>query len=362
MSDYARLDGELINLTELDAARYAQIWDLYENHPRRKTRMPFACIKHGSAMTLRRLHTGRLILAHYPGEGHCQIAISREPEGLQHRNYKRYLHRAAQAAGFTVTEEYSTGNRTRLDVAVAAPNPFGLEVQFSPITTREAKARTTRSFNAGWPPLWLPGSRALADRLAHTVPAIAYNDDEVDFDAVPVRGSVAATSLKRITRERCTPSSRWNRCPVNRRNFCGDWHPYFGDALTGWTLDDAIAGYGDGALVIHQDRAGVVRVVPADEVPVYTELTGLDGAFAPGTRRAPPSSVIREPVECAADRPTEMQYPPPARNFPDVIWITCEICPRSCCHPDSIASGICRGCFYRRQAQLRRATDDRSTA
>jgi hypothetical protein len=153
MSSLVYLRGELVDTT----TQYAELRDLYENR-HRYNRMSLTCTReHRGRMYLRlsRTDKNRLEVAHYPGQGGpgCTRTIHHEAEGIPHRTFKGYSARACESAGYTVTPEFKTtpptGHRsTRLELAVQAPTPFGIEAQFSTITQRDAKSRTTSSFHA----------------------------------------------------------------------------------------------------------------------------------------------------------------------------------------------------------------------
>ena len=299
MSSLVYLRGELVDTT----TQYAELRDLYENR-HRYNRMPLTCTReHRGRMYLRlsRTDKNRVEVAHYPGQGGpgCTRTIHHEAERIPHRTFKGYSARACESAGYTVTPEFKTtpptGHRsTRLDLAVQAPTPFGIEAQFSTITQRDAKSRTTSSFHGGWPPLWLPGSLKVASQIGHYVPQLRHNDTEIDWHTMPSKGTASATSIKRIRAGHCTVTGPFDHCPNRRGGFCGQWHPWFNEPALGWTLDAGPAGIGAGALVIHQDATRIVRLVAADDLLVYLELTGLTGELIPRKhRRAPAGHGLR---------------------------------------------------------------------
>jgi len=274
MSSLVYLRGELVDTT----TQYAELRDLYENR-HRYNRMPLTCTReHRGRMYLRlsRTDQNRLEVAHYRGQGGqaAPAPSTTNPEGIPHRTFKGYSARAGESAGYTVTPEFKTtpptGHRsTRLDLAVQAPTPFGIEAQFSTITQRDAKSRTSGSFHGGWPPLWLPGSLKVASQIGHYVPQLRHNDTEIDWHTMPSKGTASATSIKRIRAGHCTVTGPFDHCPNRRGGFCGQWHPWFNEPALGWTLDAGPAGIGAGALVIHQDATRIVRRVAADDLPVY---------------------------------------------------------------------------------------------
>ena len=207
MSSLVYLRGELVDTT----THYADLRDLYENR-HRYNRMPLTCTReHRGRMYLRlsRTDKNRLEVAHYPGQGGpgWTRTIHHEAERIPHRTFKGYSARGIRR--IHVTPEFKTtpptGHRsTRLDLAVQAFTPFGIEAQFSTITQRDAKSRTTSSFHGGWPPLWLPGSLKVASQIGHYVPQLRHNDTEIDWHTMPSKGTASATSIKRIRAGHCT--------------------------------------------------------------------------------------------------------------------------------------------------------------
>ena len=381
MADYVLFNDQLVDLSEATSSLVAALWELYENHNARRGRMPLWCNKtHGGQMYLRKIDD-RLWAAHYPGQGDstCRVAVRHESEGASHRHMKGYARRALESAGYAVSEEYSTG-RTRLDLAVEAPKQFGIEAQFSSIVERDAKSRTTKSFRAGWLPIWLPANQGIADSIGYTVPALRHNDNDVDWESgLPPRGTVTATSVRRITAQRCVVNGVFDRCPLwlsTRAGFCGGWHPWFNDMDAGWfTLDDALTGLGSGDLIVHQDWRGIVRVVPSEDIELYRGLTGTDGDYSPGRSRHSQQDDDSH-RECESERKTESAghdqlhwdqcaSPDPAlvekgRRVAERIRVgslpagRCQECGKVTHHPDSLRSSLCRGCDLRLTAQARK--------
>jgi hypothetical protein len=334
MSSLVIFQDELVDLAKLSRSQYADLWAMYETHKGSSTRYPLTCENHGSAMHLKCRGGKRLWASHYPHEGGqgCSKLVH-EAEGLAHLHLKDYTVRAMSNAGFEVRTEFSTGRGTRLDVAIAAPNPFGIEAQFSPIKSGLAKARTTKSARAGWMPTWLPGTKSIGDSLAGLVPIVRHNDG-IDWESgVPYKGAAAAVSLRHIRRERCTAASRWQRCPSGSKTFCGRWHPWFNDPVLGVTLDAALEGIGLGEYVLLQNQRRHVYYVPRSDVAIYQELTGYSGAYSPGltpyqkvvkAERSTPcmASRVDEPV---ADAATPRQQEA-ARGLPHAEAAAAEHC------------------------------------
>ncbi|MCB0942701.1 MAG: hypothetical protein KDB72_20960 [Mycobacterium sp.] len=380
MADYVLFKDQIVDLSEATSSLVAALWELYEGHNARRGRMPLWCTKaHGGQMYLRKIDD-RLWAAHYPGQGDsmCRVAVRHESEGAAHRHMKGYARRALESAGYAVSEEYSTG-QTRLDLAVEAPSRFGIEAQFSSIVERDAKSRTTKSFRAGWLPIWLPATQGIADSIGYTVPALRHNDTDVDWESgVPIKGTVTATSVRRITAQRCVVSGVFDCCPdpTSGRRFCGQWHPWFNDMDAGWfTLDEALTGLGSGALVVHQDQRGTVRVVPSEDIELYRGLTGSDGEYSPGRKRPRPQDDDSH-RECESERKTDLAgpdelpwgpYVPPdpalvekGRQVAERIRVgtlpagRCQECGKVTHHPDSLRSSLCRGCDLKMTAQARK--------
>jgi hypothetical protein len=69
---------------------------------------------------------------------------------------------------------------------------------------------------------------------------------------------------------------------VNKRGgFCYGWHPDY-ELVLGVTLDDALAGTGEGFYAFHQSLRGTPFIVEAESLNVFRELTGHDRTFNPG--------------------------------------------------------------------------------
>ena len=132
MSNLVYLRGELVNTT----THYAELLDLYENRHRysRDNRMPLTCPQTTRRPDAPTPHQRR----DYgppttPAKAPAASVISREPESPQHQNLKDYAADACDA--WPVTPEYSTGNGTIVDLFVDAPFQFGVEAQFSTLSS-----------------------------------------------------------------------------------------------------------------------------------------------------------------------------------------------------------------------------------
>lgn len=342
MTSLVLLDGESLD-AQTEPGK-SILWKLYRD-VRPEKRPPLNCKRaHRGAMYLQ-MRKGRLWAIHKPGHGgaDCNVRVG-EPDGPAHQHLKAYSARAAETAGFTVATEQWSGNGTRPDVTVSAPFSFSVEAQISPITAANVTKRTKKSTVAGLPPVWV----TTQDRTFPFAPNIGFNRETEWEPAVPPRGTVTALHMKHVIAGRCSPSGEIDRCPNKRRGFCDGFHPHY-EALRGWTLDDAIGGVGAGALVFLQDRKGNVRVVPAEDVRLYRELTGHDGAFNPAVRTAKPPANERRSRECTAERPgAEVRQPYP------ITWARCQQCGRDICHPESLAAGLCQRHLLIQRAAMHR--------
>jgi hypothetical protein len=197
MSSQLRFDGRIVDL-RTDPQVCAELRRLYDTRKRRQ-KLPLFCVQpHRGQMHLR-LIDGQLWVAHNPHQGgaDCRVRIP-GPEGVAHHHGKEYTARAADAAGFTAELEHSVGRGVaRLDVAIHAPQQFGAEIQFSTISAKEAKTRTTSAARHGWPRLWLPGNKKIGNTIAGHVPVLRHNDTEINWTAsVPAKGTVTALGLR----------------------------------------------------------------------------------------------------------------------------------------------------------------------
>ena len=137
------------------------------------------------------------------------------------------------------------------------------------------------------------------------MPTIRHNDDEITWEQRPPKHTVPAIGLRRIVPGHCTVTGPFNHCPDKRSGFCHGWHPDYQLVAAGrWTTSSSAPA--NSAVVFHQDRKKRVRVVLADSMPVYEDLTGLTGEFAPGTR-TPLLRPVKDdgPRECTAVRAVE---------------------------------------------------------
>lgn len=147
--------------TEVDLARaptslYEQIAS-WRGQITRDMSPVLTCLGNAEPMYVYRHHDGRFYVRHFPGDaadGHTHPAMTRMSDG--HKRQAEYLMRAAERAGLDAQPEHSTGNGTRLDVAVTGGTyNVGLEVQRSALSKLSAVTRTRKSREAGYAVAWI---------------------------------------------------------------------------------------------------------------------------------------------------------------------------------------------------------------
>jgi hypothetical protein len=294
-----------------------------------------------------KVHDKQLWVAHYPGETDPSCGPMRVgPESVTHHRMREYSARAVESAGHTAIPEYVAG-RTRLDLLVQAPQTYGVEIQVSPLTVREAKRRTTLSHRAGVTPLWLPNTQAPWEGKVPTLrPTTRSNSGGIDWEeTLPKAKTVATPSIRRIVAGACTPTGPFDHCVNKPGGFCYDWHPDY-ELVIGVTLDDALIGTAEGFYAFHQNLRGAPLIVEAEGLRLFRDLTGNDGAFNPGITGLPPEPV-EEPRECIANRPSDdapSEVTPDPINMPPLRFINCRKCNQPTAVIDDEDRDICRKC------------------
>lgn len=268
-----------LNLAKLTSAEFQLIKTLHRHIDRGDGTL--LCLESsgdssGAEMYIR-LRGGRYWAAHFAGSGHDPHPISIESD--EHRRQKDYWHRAAEDAGYSAYKEFGTGGGTILDVAIDGPRRTGVEVQHSAIEVRKVKTRTTKSFRAGWLPVWFLDSDGTPPWFHH-VPAVGCN--RISWSALPPRrAATATTGLVHISALRCTPGA-FDPCPEGKRRPCGEWHP----SRQPWrhlTVDDVADLVPAEQIVPLQDEKKRVFLVSPESLKLYQDLTGRSGEYWPGT-------------------------------------------------------------------------------
>lgn len=172
------------------------------------------CIGNGAPMYVYRHESGRYFARHYPGDnpdGHRHAIKGMSDE---HRRQAEYTRRGAVDHGWDAQLEKSTGNSTRLDVAVFGTINTGFEIQRSQLSRAKAKSRAEKSFNAGWPTAWITDQIRLPDWVDH-VPSARFQTRHAWSESMPPRNT-AKIVISHFDRERdnTRPSGwRYNRTP-----------------------------------------------------------------------------------------------------------------------------------------------------
>lgn len=184
-----------------------------------------------------------------------------------------------------------------MDVAIHGPRQTGIEVQHSYITTRLAKTRTTKTYRAGWLPVWFLDSDRTPDWFER-VPALGCNP--MQWSSLPPRrAATVARGLTSFTALKCTPGA-FDRCPDGRKRPCGNWHPQR-EPWRGLTVDDVAEMVPVKQILPVRDAKGRVHLVSPKSLSLYRDLTGLTGDFFPsgsGSRgKTPPHT-----APCTSDR------------------------------------------------------------
>ena len=155
-----------VDLADCPTWLYREIVSLH-GHIRRQDPPVLSCLGNGDPMYIVHAGSGRYFARHYPGsntDGHVHCISSMSAE---HRREAEYSHRAAESAGLTAKLEQSTGNGTRLDVAVFGEVNVGLEIQRSGLSRANAKLRTLKSYSANWVTAWVTDQECDPDWADH---------------------------------------------------------------------------------------------------------------------------------------------------------------------------------------------------
>lgn len=197
---YYRPRDICIDLADLPRWLYDEIASLHGQIDPPPAPPTLTCLGNGEPMYVYRHGTGRYFARHYPHgnpEGHRHLIATMSDE---HRRQSEYSQRAAVDHGFEATLEKSTGNGTRLDVAVVGAVNIGLEIQRSDLSRTAAKTRTAKSFGAGWTPAWITDRQRDPDWADH-VPTARLTTRGGWADSLPPPNT-AYVSIGQFHRER----------------------------------------------------------------------------------------------------------------------------------------------------------------
>ena len=192
----------LVDLADLPTDLYNEIASLHGHIDPPPAPPVLTCEGNGDPMYVYRHQLGRYFARHYKGgnpDGHSH-RIATMSDG--HRRLAEYSERAGvDSPAVTHTKiEHSTGNGTRLDLALFGENPVGFEIQRSSLSRAAAKARTAKSFDAGWPTAWVTDREKDPDWADH-VPTARLTLRGVWDEGMPARNT-AKVIISDLSRER----------------------------------------------------------------------------------------------------------------------------------------------------------------
>jgi hypothetical protein len=294
-------EDRVLDLANLSQRDYERVTSLYREagHGRGKIVCLESLTNDDPTEMFIRLIDGNYWAAHFAGCAHGNHPIAAETD--EHRRQKDYWHRAAVDAGLPAVVDFNTPVGTIFDVAIKGESQTGIAVQHSYIETTVAKNRTTRSYRAGWLPVWFVDS----DRRPpwfHRVPTMACNP--MSWRRLPHPRTATALGLSIFSSQRCTPGA-FGRCPAGHKRPCGRWHPKR-EPWGGLKVDDVAALLPARQILPMRDAQGYVHLVSPESLARYRELTGLAGDYAPSTSDLPPgtptpttASESRTPTHCA---------------------------------------------------------------
>lgn len=283
--------NRVLDLACLNSADYELIGSLHNEIGRGDRTL--ICLQAGSGdageMYIR-LRGGQYWAVHFAGGGHGSHEVARESD--EHRQQKDYWQRAAQDAGYEASTEHSTGRGTILDVAITGPRKTGVEIQHSYGKMKVVKARTTKSFRAGWLPVWFLDTDRRPDWYHH-VPSV--NSNPRSWSSLPPRRAATAVGLTKFTATKCLPGE-FDRCPAGHRRACGGWHPQR-EPWGGLTVDDVAERVPAEQIVPMRDSRGFVHLVSPESLLLYTNLTESDATYLP-TGKGPRSGLPSRTTPC----------------------------------------------------------------
>lgn len=192
-----------IDLADLPRWLYEEIASLHGHIDPPPAPPVLTCVGNGEPMYIYRHESGRFFARHYAGgnsDGHKHPVRTMS---VGHRRQAEYCQRAGIEGGASdAILEMSTGNGTRLDLALYGEVNIGFEIQRSLLSRALAKLRTLRSFDAGWPTAWITDRARDPDWVDHVPSARLVVRDGWE-DALPPRNTAEAIISKFLaTRDR----------------------------------------------------------------------------------------------------------------------------------------------------------------
>jgi hypothetical protein len=343
-----------IDLADLPRWLYAEIASLHGQIAPPPEPPVLTCLGNREPMYVYRHQTGRYFARHYPGgnpDQHRHLIATMSDE---HMRQAEYSQRAAADHGLDAKLEVSTGNRTRLDLAVIGDTQTGFEIQRSRLSRAKAKWRAAMSFDAGWPTAWITDQERDPDWADHVPTArLSVRGDEWSRGGLPAPNT-ARVIVSDFTRERDRDKPSGFRYVRTPRTVLLDDLAYLMPA--GEIIAVSIGTKGHVALA-DKDAAAVIDSCtypgaslwrPTSDTPRQQESAqSITGDCSHPARPPEPEAVAVEWYEAPKRPPLEFRFPEP-------VWAQCQSCSKEMCHPQSIAEGLCRGCTGKRQYRLQR--------
>jgi hypothetical protein len=333
LTTYVRYGPEdrVIDLASLSAADYELITSLHCNI--RSGEQVLVCLQrtagNGEMHIIKR--GANYFAAHFAGGAHGRHAVALESD--EHKRQKEYWHRAAEDAGYEVAREVGSGNGTILDVAIDGPVKTGIEVQHSKIETPKVKARTTKSYRAGYTTVWF-SDQDKNPPWFHLVPSLGCNRLPW-HETLPPPRAATATGLRQIEAVRCVVGA-FTRCPEGNQRPCGKYHPKPTPWL-GLTIDDVARLVPAGEAIPLIGKSDLVYLVSPASADLYRELSGRSGSYEPGGKPKPKKS-SSVPKVCV--NPVHEELTALVRPLRD--WRRCPNCHRRYWLVDDL--GLCYDC------------------
>ena len=329
-SEIVHSDGRRVDLAgSVDPDTYAEL---------ERTRSPrlhpvLTCGGCGGGIYLQhgRVRKDELFGYHHNAGTCAQVLVVRKSAmSDEHKREAEYHARAAERGGHVADFEVVTTGNTRVDVVV--DGRVGFEIQRSALGKAAAVDRTARSVQAGLATVaWFTDKTTSPSWTGH-VPGYRTVAHVNGWQALPAPGSVRAGGLQVVEAVRCG-----TRGPcLHRRRPCSQFIPWL-DAWLGVHVDDVVTGLAENA--IKPVRIGkFVRLLAADSVALYEELTGRRLGYDPGQPKSQLTPSARQ--DCGR---TPVQSAKPAPPLP-AAWQPPTTCVRCRNSPPLPGFALCAGC------------------
>jgi hypothetical protein len=200
-----------VDLADLSRPLYNEIASLHSKIAHPPAPPVLTCLGNGEPMYVWRHASGRYFARHYGGgnpDNHDHPIATMSDE---HRRQVEYSQRAAETYGLQTAIEKSTGNGTRLDLAIYGDNDTGFEIQRSKLSRAKAKSRATKSFKAGWQTAWVSDSATDPDWAHHVPTALLTTRGGWDYELPAPNSAWVSIGEFERERDRDRPSGWWYR-------------------------------------------------------------------------------------------------------------------------------------------------------